>query len=196
MHSPFFKSQENIPMCAALAMASIMEATSGSALEASAMFIQQHMQTDTSSSAARAVKRFGVCPEAVWPTDIGRLRLTPPRSVYRLARQWSIKAMVPVTSAKAVTGYLDRGCPSLLSYDVKVFSHLGLNIPELSSPLHVSAILDYLDDRLIVRNSWGSDWNGGGNFSLPSVMIENVHLVKSVLVIIPRGDSGRIKLYG
>ena len=138
----------------------------------------------------KALNRQGVCKESEWPYNVTKYRLKPPRRCYDAAKgntlckyqrllQYAVSTEQRINQLRAC---LKDNCPFVFGFKVyKSFNNNSNlrygNMPmptreeKLRSPigLHAVAAVGYDDSnrRIIVLNSWGSDWGDNGYFYMP-----------------------------
>jgi len=130
----------------------------------------------------------GVCIEDRWPYDISRFTELPPDSCYADAAVFKIVEYRRVTSLRDLKASLAAGYPVAFgftvydSFESPEVAHKGI-VPMPGQDESVRgghAVLavgyDDLQNRIIVRNSWGAVWGMDGYFTMPYAYIEDRNL--------------------
>jgi len=124
--------------------------------------------------AIRAVQRYGVCDERIWPYQINYFNITPTEASYRDAKKRNIKNYRRVSGLPDILDVLNSNRPitfSLLVYrefdQLEDSSDYILRLPaDNTKPLggHAMCLVGYDLKRELVlaRNSFGADWCMGG----------------------------------
>jgi C1A family cysteine protease len=127
----------------------------------------------------KVVNTDGVCPEALWPYDVGMFAVKPPkrcfvtaktdRAVQYLAIQTLGDLKDAISSNLAVvfgfTVYESFESPSVAQTGVMPMPKRG----EATVGGHAVVAVGYSDPKgyVIVRNSWGASWGDHGYFYMP-----------------------------
>ena len=128
----------------------------------------------------KSVGQQGVCPESEWPYDISQFRTKPSASAFQDAAKY--KAILYQRVARSLAqmkGCLASGFPWVFGFTV----YESFESPEVARtgmvPMpgtgentvggHAVMAVGYddLQDRFIVRNSWGTGWGLKGYFLMP-----------------------------
>ena len=123
----------------------------------------------------------GVCPESMWPYNIGKFRKKPDDGCYTVALENQITEYLRISphTLYEVKHCLSDGYPvafgfmiyeSFMSDKVAQTGIVPMPDPkEQSMGGHAVLAVGYDDSKnaLLVRNSWGSKWGMGGYFWLP-----------------------------
>lgn len=144
----------------------------------------------------KALRKWGVCAERLWPYRIRRFAVRPRKICYRnaLQRRISVYARVnqPINDIKQV---LASGYPVIFgfavyeSFDSPVVENTGVvPMPEPDEYLlggHAVLCVGYDDsiNRVLVRNSWGKNWGMGGYFTMPYAYISSPSLAADLWTI-------------
>ncbi|CAF3480295.1 unnamed protein product [Rotaria sp. Silwood1] len=127
----------------------------------------------TLTGGVRAVRKYGVCDEKIWPYDIKLVNKRPGSYAYRAARRYTARPVRVPINLPSIKTSLANGLPVTLSLilsesaDSESKQNGGyISIPNLStttvnnSSMHSIVICGY-DERtqhFLVRNSWGEQW--------------------------------------
>ena len=117
----------------------------------------------------KAVNRYGICTESLWPYDINKFKIKPSAESYEDAKYRNIKNYYRVDSNDNILDALNNDIPVVIgilvyeSFDALDKDNYILNLPsdtELSMGGHAMVIVGYdLPKKLfLVRNSFGVDW--------------------------------------
>lgn len=146
------------------------------------------------------VSQHGVCPERLWPYDISKVNVPPPKDCDDNPESKKVKGYYPLSlgeNLKNTIGWcLVQNRPVLMAFGVyKSFTEIGLNgvcpVPkpqkyeDYNDPIdpfyggHEVVIVGFDDDKKLytVANSWGSDWGDKGFFYMPYDFVDNARLV-------------------
>jgi C1A family cysteine protease len=133
----------------------------------------------------KVVASEGNCPETLWPYDPTKFTEKPSPQCYTDALQH--KAMLyqrlpcNINSVKAclASGYpVVFGITLFDSFESDEVTKTGIvPMPQVNEPClggHAVMIVGYDDSthRLLVRNSWGTDWGMAGYFTLPYLYLD------------------------
>lgn len=134
----------------------------------------------------KAVAKYGVPPEILWPYDISKFGMIPPDSVYAAALQTRVSQYLAVAqTGDAMKACLASGYPIHVGFSVYTSFEsqaVALNgtvpMPGPGEQLlggHAVMVVGYDDtqQRWICRNSWGTDWGQLGYFSMPYAYLLN-----------------------
>ena len=136
-----------------------------------------------------AVRRSGVCPEALWPFARARRDLRPPEQAYRCARDLGGVDFQPVPRRlDAMLGLLADGHPFVCGLRVyqSFWGSRSRRSGAIALPIrreretggHAVVIAGYERERevFIFRNSFGAQWGDGGYGTLPFAYLLSDHL--------------------
>lgn len=126
----------------------------------------------------KAVNKYGVCSEKIWPYDIERFAMTPTVTSYEDAKTRNIKEYYRLTGINDILDALNNNYPVVFSMEVyDNFDYLDKNddvikMPNLNeSPIggHAMCFVGYdLPKKLLLaRNSFGLDWGMNGYCWMP-----------------------------
>lgn len=134
----------------------------------------------------RAVRRWGACPERMWPYAIAQFTERPSEPCYargtrtQVVKYERLKRDVTVLRACLAEGYPFAFGMSLFEsfYTTPSVRRVGTaRMPASSEQLrgaHAVLAVGYDDRRrhFIIRNSWGERWGDRGHFTLPYEFFE------------------------
>lgn len=121
----------------------------------------------------------GVCLEKSWPYDIARFAVKPTKKSYTEALRYQILSYARLNTLAEMRACLADGFPFVFGFSVydgfesqKVAKTGVLEMPAKGERMlggHAVLAVGYDDraKRIIVRNSWGSDWGQKGYFTMP-----------------------------
>lgn len=129
--------------------------------------------------AIRAVKKFGICAESVWPYNTQYLSITPTEESYKDAKTRTIDSYYKCRDFEDILDALNNDVPVVTA--IKTYSNftkLGwtgtskLTLPEskdLDIGGHAVALVGYNTEtkELIAKNSFGPLWGDKGYFYIP-----------------------------
>jgi len=129
----------------------------------------------------KALHKFGICDESLWPYDIKKCWDKPPRKCYKQAKAFKVKAYksLPRGSVDQARAYMAQGYPILFGmvvYDYFMTADMALRgvlkMPgkyEKDRGGHAVDLVGYDDKKqmFICRNSWSSYWGAKGYFYMP-----------------------------
>jgi len=128
----------------------------------------------------KALKRWGVCAERLWPYKIRKFDKKPPKICYKNGLKRVISAYARVgQDILEIKQVLASGYPIIFgfavyeSFESDVVTDTGVvPMPEPDEWLlggHAVLCVGYDDEtgRVLVRNSWGRIWGDNGYFTMP-----------------------------
>jgi C1A family cysteine protease len=127
----------------------------------------------------KVVNREGVCPETLWPYDIGVFTVKPPKRCYVAAKKdtavqyEAIQTLLDLKDAIATNLPVVFGFTVYQSFESQSVAQTGvMPMPkpgEATVGGHAVVAVGYSDPKshVIVRNSWGSSWGDHGYFYMP-----------------------------
>ncbi len=135
-------------------------------------------------SAFKAMNKFGVCHETLWPYDISRFTEEPPAPCYKEGETRQVIQYSRVNQGKDLRVILAQGFPIVYGQSLYgSFMDTGQNgivrVPDKSKESviggHALCIVGYFTDIkcFIVRNSWGRGFGLNGYCLIPFSMIED-----------------------
>jgi C1A family cysteine protease len=127
----------------------------------------------------KVVNKQGVCPETLWPYDIGVFTVKPPKRCYvaakkdRAVQYESIRTLGDLKDAIASNFAVVFGFTVYESFESQAVAETGV-VPmpkhgEATVGGHAVLAVGYSNPKghLIVRNSWGPSWGDHGYFYMP-----------------------------
>ena len=135
----------------------------------------------------KVVNKKGAPLESLWPYNINRFAVRPNQAAYADALNRKAGSYEKCLNLAAIKNALARGFPVVVGFDVyDSFYNIGsdgiMPYPNVNSEQllggHAVAIVGYNDNtnRLIARNSWGTDWADHGYFYMPYKVIQNTSM--------------------
>jgi C1A family cysteine protease len=127
----------------------------------------------------KTLKKQGVCSEKKWPYLISKFAVKPSPACYKEAKDHQITSYHRLTTVNDMRACLAEGFPFVFgftvyeSFESQEVARTGVvSMPasrERAIGGHAVLAVGYDDTkrRLLVRNSWGSDWGMKGHFTLP-----------------------------
>jgi C1A family cysteine protease len=146
------------------------------------------------------LSQAGVCPESLWPYDLGKLYTKPPQEAYDAAVKSRLLQFSAVPNDEgSVKAALAAGLPIVLGFTVfenfesTETAHTGVMAMPTGSILggHCVVVKGYgipgHEDYYLMRNSWGPGWgfdggNGGGDFLMPKAYLHDPNLCDELTV--------------
>ncbi len=128
--------------------------------------------------AIKAVSRYGICKEELWPYKVENFAIEPPPEAYADAKKRMIKKYYRVAKLDDILDALNSGYPVVAGITVyKGFDRINESNTILEMPVtgekdlgaHAILLVGYdLSRKLILaRNSFGPDWGEQGYFWIP-----------------------------
>ena len=136
----------------------------------------------------KSLVKLGVCSEKKWPYTIAKFTNKPPAACYKQASDHQVTSYHRIISLRQMRQCLAEGYPFVFGFSVyeafesdEVARTGKLNRPEPSEKQlggHAVMAVGYDDsaERVIVRNSWGTDWGIKGYFTMPYDYISDDNL--------------------
>ena len=136
----------------------------------------------TPRTGMKVMAKFGDCPEELWPYKVKMFAAKPPRFCYAKARKYkAVKYHRIPRELEKFKGCLASGYPfvfgftvheSFQSFDKGSVRYIGrIRMPTRGGKVeggHAVMAVGYDDEeRILVRNSSGKDWETGGYFTMP-----------------------------
>ncbi len=143
----------------------------------------------TLRDSVRAIAKYGICPEEMWPYDITKFKREPPKKCYDFGKKHqAIKYERLTQSLDQLKSCLSDGYPFVFgftvyqSFESKEVSQTGIaQLPkpgEATLGGHAVMAVGYDDEtnRFLIKNSWGSRWGMKGYFTFPYEYLTNSRL--------------------
>jgi C1A family cysteine protease len=126
----------------------------------------------------KAIKKYGICAEDLWPYDIEQWNIKPSDEAYEDAKKRSILQYQKLISTYYITEVLNRNKPVVFGMTIyDSFMELNERISTVSFPSrkekslggHAMCMVGYdLEKRLfLAKNSFGPDWGDNGYCWIP-----------------------------
>ncbi|CAF2897348.1 unnamed protein product [Rotaria sp. Silwood2] len=202
------EDQKDMNTCVANAFAGaceyFMKKSTGNHIDVSRLFVNYNgrlvesptMTTqDVGSSliyTAIALRRYGICEEAIWKYDRKNLNQRPSDTAYMRGSQFTVTVVKLQPTLIAMKTVLAKKLPFVVSIVLLESARQEgeerngyILMPNPADPRvkhaklgHAVLIVGYDDEtqHFIVRNSWGSDWGHNGYFFIPYQYLLNPKL--------------------
>ncbi|HUI41016.1 MAG TPA: C1 family peptidase [Terriglobia bacterium] len=153
--------------------------------------IEHSVQADDGAMIRDGIKTLvkqGVCSEKKWPYVQSKFNVKPPQACYKEATKHQVINYQRILTLDEMRACLADGYPFVFGFSVyESFESAAVaktGILDLPKPGekqvggHAVVGVGYNDSqkRILVRNSWGSDWGQGGYFTMPYDYVENRNL--------------------
>jgi C1A family cysteine protease len=187
------ENQAELGSCTANAIAGaleyLMKKDKGTFADMSRLFIyynerviEHTVKADSGAMIRDGIKTLakqGVCTEKSWPYDIAKFATKPPKACYTEALNYQILSYARLNTLDEMRACLADGFPFVFGFSVydsfesQQMSKTGvLDMPQKGENMvggHAILTVGYDDaaQRLIIRNSWGTDWGMEGYFTMP-----------------------------
>lgn len=152
---------------------------------------QHTIKEDSGASireSAKAVKKYGACPESEWKYHVSKFTHKPTKSCYTDALKYEDLTYLRVKqSVGDLQNALASGEAVLIgiqvyeSFESDAVANSGqVPMPNTASEQllggHAVLVVGYENEKWIVRNSWGESWGDRGYFYLPFPYLTNSDL--------------------
>jgi C1A family cysteine protease len=136
----------------------------------------------------KSLVKLGVCSEKKWPYTISKFTQKPPAPCFKEATNHQVTSYHRILSLQQMKQCLAEGYPFVFGFSVydgfespAVAKTGKLNLPKPGEKQlggHAVCAVGYDDSakRVLVRNSWGTDWGVKGYFTMPYDYISNDNL--------------------
>jgi C1A family cysteine protease len=137
----------------------------------------------------KSISKLGVCPEVDWPYVIAKFATKPPTACYASALKYkAVQYQRVARSLSQFKGCLASGYPFVFGFSVyeSFESNEVAKTGVAPMPGHDEKLLgghavlavgyDDAQQRIIVRNSWGTGWGQAGYFTLPYAYLTDANL--------------------
>ena len=143
----------------------------------------------------KSLVKLGVCSERHWPYKIARFKVKPSAACYKEAGDHQVTSYHRILSLKQMKQCLAEGFPFVFGFSVydgfesdTVAKTGKLDLPgpsEKNLGGHAVCAVGYDDktSRMLVRNSWGTDWGMKGYFTMPYDYISDNNLADDLWTI-------------
>lgn len=143
----------------------------------------------------KALSKLGVCTERLWPYKVRRFAQRPPEECYAQAGMHQVTSYHRIRGLEQMRQCLAEGYPFVFgltifeAFEAERIRRTGiLHLPEPGERNcggHSVCAVGYNDSarRLLVRNSWGSDWGRRGHFTVPYDYVANPELAEDFWTI-------------
>lgn len=134
----------------------------------------------------KAIVKWGMCDETLWPYDVTKFAKKPTAPVYRAAyKNRAIQYQSIPRSLIQMKSVLASGFPFILgisvyeSFESDAVAKTGIvPMPDLKEEMlggHAVLAVGFsdIDQRFIIRNSWSESWGQSGYFTIPYDYIMN-----------------------
>ena len=133
----------------------------------------------------KSLVKIGSCTEALWPYDISKFTDKPTPACFKQARSNQLISYHRIIGLQQMRQCLAEGYPFVFGFSVyegfespKVAKTGRLDMPKPKEKQiggHAVLAVGYDDKakRILVRNSWGTDWGLRGYFTMPYAYIDD-----------------------
>ncbi len=199
-HCSTVELQGNLGSCTAQALAGNLEFLDNKIdhayTDVSRLFVYYNERVlegsvDSDSGAAlrdgiKTLAKTGACAETLWPYRVAKFAVRPPPRCYTDALTHRIVSYHRITGLPEMIACLAEGYPFVFgiavyeSFESEEVKRTGkVPMPEETERMvgghAVMAVgYDQSQKRLLVRNSWGTDWGQKGYFTLPFAYLEDL----------------------
>lgn len=127
----------------------------------------------------KTLKNDGVCEEKLWPYNIRKFDTKPPQPCYKAAKEHRITSYYRIKTLRDMLVCLGDGFPFVFGFTVyesfesaKVAKTGVMYMPKkgeraVGGHAVMAVGYDQKKKRLLVRNSWGTQWGVKGYFTMP-----------------------------
>lgn len=146
--------------------------------------------------AIKSLNKYGYCDEAKWPFEYARVTSQPTANCYKAAKQEIVRRYSRVPQdATSIQSVLARKLFVVFGFSVyesfmsqQVAATGYVNMPGPGERLlggHAVSIVGYnrLNQRFLIRNSWGTSWGSRGYFTMPYQYVLHPYLSDDFWVV-------------
>ncbi len=160
--------------------------------------IEHSVNTDSGAMLRDGIKTLadkGCCTEPLWPYDISKFTTPPPQACYDDAVQRKIVSYYRINTLNSMKSCLAGGEPFVFgfavyaSFESATVANTGVvpmpNRREKYLGGHAVLAVGYDDStqRMLVKNSWGTNWGMDGYFTMPYSYISSKNLADDMWYI-------------
>jgi len=143
----------------------------------------------------KALIKWGVCPEDVWPYDISKFARRPSKQAFDEADEHKPTEYKRIESLYEIKDCLANGNPVVFgfavyeSFESEEVARTGImTMPRIDEELvggHAVVAVGYNDETemVLVRNSWGEGWGLNGYFWMPYRFIGSPYLASDFWMV-------------
>lgn len=136
----------------------------------------------------KSLVKLGVCTEKLWPYSIAKFTRKPPANCYKQASDHQVTSYHRIIGLRQMKQCLAEGYPFVFGFSVyegfessQVARTGKLNLPkhgekQLGGHAVMAVGYDEGQKRVLVRNSWGTDWGMKGYFTMPYAYVADDNL--------------------
>ena len=136
----------------------------------------------------KSLVNLGVCTEAKWPYNIAKFAVKPPAACFKEGLKHQVSSYHRILGLQQMKQCLAEGYPFVFgftvyeSFESQQVAKTGVvpmpkpNEKTLGGHAIMAVGYDDASKRLIIRNSWGTDWGMQGYFTMPYDYASNNNL--------------------